>query len=243
MYITPEHSAKLSEIGIFARDGARIAGDGVLAVPCCLYPGASLGYVDVGAYSYVVGSADLQFCTMGNYTSIASKCTLLLGHPMDRITTSPVSYAGLFAPFSGHTQVRGYPRTYIGSDVWIGACVCIKAGVRIGHGAVVGAGAIVTKDIPNFAIAAGNPARVLRYRFVTDIQERILSCRWFDYDWQAIPLPWHNGEETLREMEAVIAHGHARRIQKVLVYEERGDDCVFRYVGWDDVPYVRRLSF
>jgi len=52
----------------------------------------------------------------------------------------------------------------IGSDVWIGANCTILGGVQIGDGAVVGAGSIVNKDIPAYAIAVGNPARVIKYR-------------------------------------------------------------------------------
>ena len=52
----------------------------------------------------------------------------------------------------------------IGSDVWISANVTILKGVTIGNGAVIGAGAIVTKNIPEYAIAVGNPAKVIKYR-------------------------------------------------------------------------------
>lgn len=52
----------------------------------------------------------------------------------------------------------------VGNDVWISANVIILKGVIIGNGAVIGAGAVVTKDIPEYAIAVGNPARVIKYR-------------------------------------------------------------------------------
>ncbi len=53
---------------------------------------------------------------------------------------------------------------YIGSDVWIAANVTILKGVSIGTGAIVGAGAVVTKDVPEYAIVVGNPAKVIKYR-------------------------------------------------------------------------------
>lgn len=52
----------------------------------------------------------------------------------------------------------------IGDDVWIGARVVIMPGVRIGSHAVIGTGSIVTRDVPKFAVAAGIPARIIRYR-------------------------------------------------------------------------------
>ena len=52
----------------------------------------------------------------------------------------------------------------IGNDVWIGARVTILPGVKIGNGAIIGAGSVVTKDVPDFAIVGGNPARVIKYR-------------------------------------------------------------------------------
>lgn len=54
--------------------------------------------------------------------------------------------------------------TTIGNDVWLGVGVKVLSGVKIGHGAVIGANAVVTKDIPNYAIAVGVPAKVIRYR-------------------------------------------------------------------------------
>ena len=52
----------------------------------------------------------------------------------------------------------------IGNDVWIGASCIFLPGVCIGDGAVIGAGSVVTKDVPAYAIAAGNPCKVIKYR-------------------------------------------------------------------------------
>lgn len=55
----------------------------------------------------------------------------------------------------------GRPIT-IGDDVWIGGCTVVNPGVTIGNGVIIGAGSVVTRDIPDYVIAAGNPCRVVR---------------------------------------------------------------------------------
>ena len=52
----------------------------------------------------------------------------------------------------------------IGNDVWIGMRSIIMPGVKIGNGAVIGAGAVVTKDVPDYAIVGGVPAKIIKYR-------------------------------------------------------------------------------
>ena len=69
----------------------------------------------------------------------------------------------------------------IGNDVWIGMKVTIMDNVTIGDGAIIGACAVVTKDIPPYAIAVGNPARIVKYRFAPDIIERFLKNPWWNY--------------------------------------------------------------
>ena len=64
-------------------------------------------------------------------------------------------------------RLQGYREAQpviIEDDVWLGARVILLPGVRIGRGAIVGAGSVVAKDVPPFAICAGNPARIIRFR-------------------------------------------------------------------------------
>lgn len=67
----------------------------------------------------------------------------------------------------------------IGNDVWIGDNVTILGGNIIGDGAVVATGSIVTKDVPPYAIVAGNPARIIKYRFDEDIVEELWKIQWW----------------------------------------------------------------
>ncbi len=78
----------------------------------------------------------------------------------------------------------------IGHDVWIGHGAVILPGVKIGNGAVIGAGAVVSKDIPEYAIAAGIPAKVIKFRFDPITIERIKEMRWWDWDSETLVKRW-----------------------------------------------------
>jgi acetyltransferase-like isoleucine patch superfamily enzyme len=82
-------------------------------------------------------------------------------------------------------------RTDVGADVWIGCGAIIKAGIKIGVGAVIGAGSVVTKDIPPYAIVAGNPCRVIRYRFSEDVIRRLVDSEWWKKDHEELLLIAH----------------------------------------------------
>lgn len=69
----------------------------------------------------------------------------------------------------------------IGHNVWIGDSVIILPGVKIGNGAVIGAGSVLTKNIPPYAIAAGNPAKVIKYRFGKEKIEELENLSWWDW--------------------------------------------------------------
>lgn len=123
-------------------------------------------------------------CTVGAYCSLASGITIYLGgnHRPDFVTTYPLPH---FFPTHELKDIEYHTSkgdVVIGNDVWIGANVTIMSGVTIGNGAVIGACAVVAKNIPAYAIAVGNPARVVKYRF-TPIQIAALeSIAWWDWD-------------------------------------------------------------
>lgn len=75
---------------------------------------------------------------------------------------------------------------YIGNDVWIGRGVMIKNGIKIGNGAIIGAGAVVTKDVPDYAIVGGVPAKIIRYRFDENTIKLLLESKWWDYPFDVI---------------------------------------------------------
>ncbi|WP_319002180.1 CatB-related O-acetyltransferase [Pseudomonas chlororaphis] len=137
-----------------------------------------------GAYSFCGYDCTFIKCEVGRFCSIASK--VVVGgarHPMEYVSTSPVFLShkeSIKTKFSRH-EYHWQPRTVIGHDVWIGEGVYVKGGVTIGVGAVVGMGSVVTKDIPPYAIYAGNPARLIRYRFSEAVVAALLKSQWWEY--------------------------------------------------------------
>ena len=120
---------------------------------------------------------------VGAYTSIAKRATFILGgnHPADRVTTFPLRIMrGL--PGAGSD---GYPYSkgdiQVGSDVWIGYGAMVLSGVTIGDGAMVAARSLVSADVPPFAIVAGTPARVLRYRHTPEQCAALREISWWNW--------------------------------------------------------------
>jgi chloramphenicol O-acetyltransferase type B len=120
---------------------------------------------------------------MGAYCSVARGAKVLLGgeHRLDWVTTFPFNVLWESARhITGHPSTKG--EVVIGNDVWIGTEALITSGVTIHDGAVVGARAVVTKDVPPYAIVAGSPARVVRYRFPEHVISRLLETKWWEWD-------------------------------------------------------------
>ena len=143
--------------------------------------------VELGDYSYVVNDSDIAYARIGKFTSIAAMTRINPGnHPMDRASQSHFTYrAGAY--FEGERDEdqffawRRAQHVTIGHDVWIGHGAIILPGRNVGTGAVIGAGAVVTKDIPAYAVAVGNPARVVRERFADDIAARMQALAWWNW--------------------------------------------------------------
>lgn len=130
---------------------------------------------------------------IGSFCSIAAGVKIFLGgeHRTDWVTTFP--FSKLWPEKAGH--IPGHPKTrgdvIIGNDVWIGADAVIMSGVRIGHGAVVGTRALVTRDVPPYAIVAGNPASIIRMRFPEDVVKSLLEIGWWEWSDEKIARYMH----------------------------------------------------
>lgn len=110
--------------------------------------------------------------TIGDYSGIGVNClvsgrTYIGSHVMMGPDCIMYSYSHAYDRLDIPMDQQGFePPTpiHIGDDVWIGARVIVLPGVKIGSHCIIGAGAVVTKDVPDYAIVGGVPARVIRYR-------------------------------------------------------------------------------
>ncbi len=147
------------------------------------------GSVIIGAFSYIVQGSMLGQSTVGKYCSIGTGVRIMgQSHPTDRVTTSTWTYGSnvkkLVEEDFGITPKQNYgvpneSGVQIGNDVWIADNVTFKRNITVHDGAIVAANAVVTKDVPPYAIVAGNPAKVVKYRFSEKIITALRELEWW----------------------------------------------------------------
>ena len=136
----------------------------------------------------IVSWSDDYHIYLGKYNSIGRDCTFFLhaDHRVDWITTSSQLWGPVTHDIAQMHMRMGHPTSKgninIENDVWIGAYSTIMSGVKIGNGAVIGASSVVTKDIPPYAIVAGNPAKIIKYRFTEEQIVSLLKIEWWNWD-------------------------------------------------------------
>ncbi len=141
---------------------------------------------EIGDYSYVVNDSDIIYSQIGKFVSIAANVRINPGnHPMERASQHHFQYRSQQFGLGDDDETffdwrRGFP-VAIGHDTWIGHGAIVMPGVKIGIGSVIGSGAVVTKDVPDYTIMVGVPAKPLRLRFPKDIQEMLISIAWWDW--------------------------------------------------------------
>ncbi|EXI90928.1 MAG: Chloramphenicol acetyltransferase [Candidatus Accumulibacter regalis] len=138
----------------------------------------------IGAHSYVrSGSLNMvgrigRFCSIGQNVALGEDPR---AHPTDWASTSPALIQGYVSPFQ---EPEHYAN--IGHDVWVGHGAVVMAGVTVATGAIIGGNAMVTRDVPPYHIAAGNPARVVGMRFPEEAAADLLASHWWELPYVAL---------------------------------------------------------
>lgn len=121
-----------------------------------------------------------KFCAIGKGIEFIMNGA---NHRMNSITTYPFNIMGSgwekWTPKLEELPIKG--NTIIGNDVWIGQNVTVMPGIHIGDGAIIAANSVVTKDIPAYHIAGGNPCKIIRKRFDDELISFLLKIKWWDW--------------------------------------------------------------
>jgi len=139
-------------------------------------------------YSYTGPHCIFQNAEIGKFSNIAAQVRIgPTDHPMDRPTQHHFTYRRKIYGLDeindeSFFQWREKQVCRIGHDTWLGHGAIVMSGVSIGTGAVIGAGAVVTRDVPDYGIAVGVPAKILRFRFEPQQQEALKQIAWWDWD-------------------------------------------------------------
>ena len=163
-----------------------------------------VAYSSMGDYSYCVGGTQIAYATIGKFSNIAANVRIYASmHPMERASLHHFTYRSA-QYFEGEDDDQAFfdwragNDIHIGHDTWIGHGAVIMPGVTIGNGAIIGSNAVVTKDVADFAIAVGVPARTIRQRFADPVAGRLDALKWWDWshaqlhaalpDFRALPI-------------------------------------------------------
>jgi acetyltransferase-like isoleucine patch superfamily enzyme len=175
----------------------------------------------IGRYSYgypIVLWADKSKnaqLSIGSFCSFAGNVQILLGgnHRSDWLSTFPfMVFFPSHANHASHSTSKG--AVTIGNDVWVAQDAMILSGITIGDGAVIGARCVVTKDVPPYAIVAGNPGRVVKMRFSDDVISQLLAMQWWDW-----PI------EKISRCLSELMSGEIGALRKAAAEFDKGEEC------------------
>lgn len=167
-------------------ENAYIAGDIEIKEGVTLTKGVYItGNVTINNYTSISGPntdiySALNKILIGKFCSIARNVSFQeYYHHSDRLSTFMINYK--FFNSDNLTDLTSKGDIVIGNDVWIGMHSVILSGVKIGNGVIIGANSVVNSDIPDYAIAAGSPAKIVKYRFSQSTIDILNKVSWWDW--------------------------------------------------------------
>lgn len=157
-------------------------------------------FTKCGKYSYGPLCNHWLVEAVGAFCSFASGSDVTENHPVSLLSTHPFLYAAsktnsvfsyqyedcrdakwYFDGVNPHGTAGKLSKIRIGNDVWLGRNVIITNGSNIGNGVIAAAGAVITKEVPDYAVVAGVPARIIRYRYTAEQINKLNQIAWWDW--------------------------------------------------------------
>ncbi|WP_415406002.1 Vat family streptogramin A O-acetyltransferase [Sulfurovum sp. CS9] len=143
---------------------------------------------------------------IGKFCAIAKEVKFIMNganHKDSGFSTYPFFIFGngweKAAPKEGELPYKG--DTVVANDVWIGYGVTIMPGIKIGNGAIIASKSVVTKDVPDYCVVGGNPAKAIKYRFEKEIIDELLEIAW--WGWSAEKITQNLEAVTNADIEAL----------------------------------------
>lgn len=164
-----------------------------------LIPKEQYNLTSCGKYSYGPLCNHWLVRKVGSFCSFAPGTSVVQNHPIRYVSTHPFLYYGsqasdIYNPYNEYNAAPWYfpnvepkgkqhkfNKITIGNDVWLGEKVIITNGANIGNGVIAAAGAVITKDVPDYAVVAGVPARIVRFRYTYEQIEKLNIIKWWNW--------------------------------------------------------------
>jgi virginiamycin A acetyltransferase len=190
-FIALTGSGKISNTVL--KHNCSIFGDVQIGEGCKIIDGVSIktsSKIEIGRYTSINGPNTDLFSAInkikiGNFCSVARNVSMQeFNHNFDCITSYHIQ-ANIFKKEKKY-DIYSNGNITIGNDVWIGTQSVILSGSEIGNGAIIAANSVVNGIIPPYAIAAGSPAKVLKYRFEKEIIDQLEKIEWWNWSLEKI---------------------------------------------------------
>lgn len=191
--------------------------DSSVGAYCQIQRHCDLLRVNIGNYTIIEKNAVLHDVSIGSFCEISWHCSMGGDNHNYRLPSIHHFYWQTYFGFEDSPDSVGKKNFFdklrseectIGNDVWVGSGVTVNRKVHIGNGAILASGCVVTKDVPDYAIVGGVPARVIKYRFDETTIQRLLDIAWWNWPEDLLRENRHLFEvelceETLRQMEEI----------------------------------------